>query len=129
MNVTRRDLVARCCGHVMHTVPQIARRVKRLLARICGSTALRLPTMIYQPPDYDDELTPEMREQRDRFRQLFALVLTKFRGETRKALVIALIDAMTEATIAGELCEPACEELTIEIQLRYQDSIRSECTE
>ena len=80
--------------------------------------------MIYQPPDYDDELTPEMREQRDHFRQLLDLVLTRFRGETRKALVIAMIDAMTEATVAGELCEPACEELTIEIQLRYQDTQR-----
>lgn len=39
------------------------------------------------------------------------------------------IDAMTEATMAGELCEPACEELTIEIQLRYQDAKRSSETE
>lgn len=82
--------------------------------------------MIYQPPDYDDELTPEMRGQRDRFRQLFDVVLDRFRGETRKALVIALIDAMTEATTAGELCEPACEELTIELQLRYQDALQTE---
>lgn len=80
--------------------------------------------MIYQPPDYDDELTTEMRDQRDRFRELFDQVLTKFCGETRKALVIALIDVITEATVAGELSEPACEELTIEIQCRFTDVTR-----
>jgi hypothetical protein len=80
--------------------------------------------MNYQPPDYDDELTPEMRVQRDHFREVFDLVLARFRGQTRQALVIALIDAMTEAAIVGELSAPACEELTIEIQCRFQDATR-----
>lgn len=82
--------------------------------------------MIYVPPDYDDELTPEMREQRDRFRALLDMVLTKFRGETRRLLIVALLDTVEGAVDAHELCDAACEELKMEFQFRYQDALRRE---
>lgn len=82
--------------------------------------------MIYVPPDYDDDLTPAMRQQRDHFRELLDMVLTKFQGETRRLLIVALLKTVEAANDTGELCDDACEELKIEFQLRFHDVLRAE---
>ena len=82
--------------------------------------------MNYVPPDYDDELTPETREVRNHFRELLNLTLAKFRGETRRSIIAAMLHVLDAAADAGELCDPACEELKIEFQLRYHDVFRED---
>ena len=78
--------------------------------------------MIYVPPDYDDELTPEMQRVRDHFREVLNLVLARFCGETRRAIIGAMLNVLDAAAEAGELCNAACEELKIEFQLRFHDA-------
>ncbi|MBN8628338.1 MAG: hypothetical protein J0M17_22895 [Planctomycetes bacterium] len=77
----------------------------------------------YRPPDYDDELTPEMREQVAAFCALFEVALERLRGETPRLVVLALLDAVAEASTIEALAATAGEELSIELQCRYHDAL------